>query len=345
MRHHQLGESELRVSEVCLGTMTFGQQNTPKEAHEQLDHAFARGVNFVDAAEMYPVPPRAATQGATESIVGEWLVKQPRDKVVLATKIASSGRPIDWVRGGSLSINRKNVRTAVEESLRRLRTDYIDLYQIHWPDRYVPQFGATVYEPGEERSSTPIAEQLAALAEVIREGKVRYWGLSNETAWGVAAFSSTASQLNLPRPITIQNAYNLINRHYDSALAEAGRRERVDLLAYSPLAFGFLTGKHLEGPAPNTRVSLFDGFAFRYRKPNVDEAVAAYAKIARAHGLTPTQLALAFVRGRWFVKSTIIGATQLSQLEESLASFELTLSREVLAEVDAIHARYPSPAP
>ena len=345
MTLRQLGDSELRVSEICLGTMTWGQQNTQKEAHEQLDIAFDRGVNFVDVAEMYPVPPRAETQGSTESILGEWLVKRSRDKVVVATKIAASGRPIDWVRGGSLSINRKNVRQAVSDSLRRLRTDYIDLYQIHWPDRYVPQFGATEYRPEEERNSTPIAEQLEALAEVVREGKVRYVGLSNETAWGVTQFSHVAQRLGLPKPVSIQNAYSLINRTFDSALAEATRREGVDLLVYSALGFGFLTGKHIDGPAPNTRVSLFENFAFRYRKVNVDEAVRAYAELARAHGLTPTQLALAFVKSRWFVKSTIIGATSRAQLLENLGSFELTLAPAVLAQIEAIHARYPNPAP
>jgi aryl-alcohol dehydrogenase-like predicted oxidoreductase len=345
MRFHQLGQSELRVSEICLGTMTFGQQNTTQEAHEQLDYAVERGVNFIDAAEMYPVPGRAETQGSTERYIGDWLATRPRDKVVLATKIAGPGRPIDWVRGGSLAINRKNVRTAVTDSLRRLRTDYIDLYQIHWPDRYVPQFGSTVYEPESERTSTPTAEQIEAIGELIKEGKLRYWGLSNETAWGVTEFARTATQIGQPRPITIQNAYNLINRHYDSALAEAGRRENVDLIPYSPLAFGLLTGKYLDGIPDNTRVSLFEGFANRYRKPNVNEAVAAYTKIARAHGITPAQLALAFVRSRWFVKSTIIGATRLSQLKENLDSLSVELSGGLLAELDAVHARYPSPAP
>lgn len=345
MSLRQLGASELRVSEICLGTMTWGQQNTAKEAHEQLDVALDHGINFVDAAEMYPVPARAETQGSTETILGEWLSKRPRDKVVVATKIAASGRPIDWVRGGSLAINRKNVRAAVADSLRRLRTDYIDLYQIHWPDRYVPQFGAVEYRIEEERSSTPIAEQLEAFAEVIREGKVRYIGLSNETAWGVTQFSHVAERANLPKPVSIQNAYNLINRHFEASLAEATRRENVDLLVYSALAFGFLTGKHLQGPAPNSRVSLFENFAARYRKQNVDEATRAYAELAQKHGLTPTQLALAFVKSRWFVRSTIIGATTRAQLEENIASFELSLSADVLAQIDAIHARYPNPAP
>jgi aryl-alcohol dehydrogenase (NADP+) len=325
--------------------MTWGQQNTQEEAHEQLDIAFDRGVNFVDVAEMYPVPPRKETQGSTETILGNWLVKRARDKVVVATKIAASGRPIDWVRGGALAINRKNVQAAVNDSLRRLRTDYIDLYQIHWPDRYVPQFGETEYRPEQERNSVPIAEQLAALSEVIREGKVRYIGLSNETAWGVSQFSHLAQTLGLPKPVTIQNAYSLINRTFDGALAEATRREHVDLIPYSALAFGFLTGKHLGGPAPNTRVSLFDNFAFRYRKVNVDDAVRAYSELARQNGLTPTQLALAFVKSRWFVKSTIIGATTRAQLEENLGSFERSLSPELLTQIDAIHARYPNPAP
>jgi aryl-alcohol dehydrogenase-like predicted oxidoreductase len=345
MRLHQLGDSELRVSEICLGTMTFGQQNTIEEAHEQLDLAFERGVNFLDAAEMYPVPARAETQGRTESYIGEWLAQRTRDKVVVATKIAGPGRPTNWVRGGSLAINRKNVRQAVTDSLRRLKTDYIDLYQIHWPDRYVPQFGSTVYDPASERSSTPAAEQVEAIGELIKEGKIRYWGLSNETAWGLTDFVRTAKQLGQPPPITIQNAYNLINRHYDSALAEAGRRERVDLIPYSPLGFGLLTGKYLDGVPANTRIALFDNFGARYRKPNVDEAVAAYVKTAKKHGISPTHLALAFVRSRWFVKSTIIGATRRTQLEENLSSLEVELSDEILAELDAVHARYPSPAP
>jgi aryl-alcohol dehydrogenase-like predicted oxidoreductase len=347
MRVNRLGNSELRVSEICLGTMTFGEQNTIEEAHQQLDVALDRGVNFIDAAEMYPVPGRPETQGRTESYIGEWLSKRPRDKVVVATKIAASGRPITWVRNGGLAVNRQNVRTAVSDSLRRLKTDYIDLYQIHWPDRYVPQFGATVYDPASERTSTPVAEQLSAIAEQIKEGKIRYWGLSNETPWGVLEFTRQAQQLGLPRPVTIQNAYNLINRHYDGALAEVQRREDVDLIPYSPLAFGLLTGKHETGVAAKSRLALFEsvGFAARYRKPNVDEATAAYVKLARAHGLTPTQLALAFVRSRWFVKSTIIGATTLAQLEENLATVDVTLSPEVLSEIDAIHAKYPNPAP
>ncbi|HEX5656398.1 MAG TPA: aldo/keto reductase [Polyangiales bacterium] len=343
MRFHPLANSGLNVSEVCLGTMTFGQQNTVAEAHRQLDLALARGVNFIDAAEMYPVPSRAETQGRTEQFLGEWLKRGKRERVIVATKIAGPGRPITHVRGGKLNITRQNVQAAVETSLKRLQTDYIDLYQIHWPDRYVPLFGGSTYDPTQERESTETAEQLIALSEVIKSGKVRYWGVSNETAWGVTDWVRTARALNLPPPITIQNAYNLINRHYEYALAEAGRRENVDLIPYSPLAFGYLTGKHLQGVAPSSRVALFEGFNARYTKVNVNEAVAAYANLAREHGLTPTQLALAFVKSRWFVRSTIIGATTEAQLEENLASFELELKPELLAAVDQIHARYPNP--
>jgi aryl-alcohol dehydrogenase-like predicted oxidoreductase len=345
MRFHKLGQGALEVSEICLGTMTFGQQNTIEEAHQQLDHAFERGINFIDTAEMYPVPARGETQGRTESFVGEWLTRRPRDKVVLATKIAASGRPIPWLRGGRLSVNRENVQQALNDSLRRLQTDYVDLYQIHWPDRYVPLFGGGSYDPANERVSTSTVEQLQAIGDVIEAGKVRHWGLSNETAWGVSEFVRTAREMGLPPPITIQNAYNLINRHFEHGLSEVCHREHVDLLPYSVLGFGYLTGKHVEGPAPHSRVSLFaaQGFAGRYQKQNVPEAVAAYVKLARSHGLTPGALAHAFVRSRWFVKSTIIGATTLAQLQENIDAFELSLSPELLAGIEDIHARYPNP--
>ena len=345
LRFRPLGHSELVVPDLCLGTMTFGEQNTLVEAHAQLDRALSFGINFIDAAEMYPVPPRAETQGRTEEIVGAWLGKQTRSEIIVATKTAGPGRPIDWVRGGNLWYTRDNIKKAVENSLRRLKTDYIDLYQLHWPDRYVPQFGSVAYEPEQERASTPTAEQIEALAQVIKEGKVRHWGLSNETAWGVTEFSRVAAQLGAPRPVSIQNAYSLINRHFDGPLAEATRHEGVGLLAYSALAFGLLSGKHQNGVAPGSRFARFENFGARYQKPNVNEAVAAYTALAREHGLSPAQLALAFARSRWFVASTIIGATTLEQLEENLGSLDVELSRELLARIDAIHARYPSPAP
>ncbi len=345
MKYNKLGQSELRVSEICLGTMTFGQQNTAAEAEEQLDLAVERGINFIDAAEMYPVPARAETQGRTESILGDWLSRKNRDSVVVATKIAGQGRPITWLRNGSLSVNRQNVRTAVEASLKRLKTDYIDLYQIHWPDRYAPMFGKTEYDIEQERTATPISEQLAAFADIAREGKIRYVGLSNETPWGVSAFSRAAAEEGLPQVVSIQNAYSLLNRTFDSGLAETTRRENVSLLAYSPLAFGILTGKHGSGPAPGSRLALFDSFGQRYGGVNVAAATQAYVALAEELRLSPAKLALAFVRSRWFVASTIIGATTRAQLEENLSSLDVTLDAATLSRIDGIHARYPSPAP
>lgn len=345
MQYKQLGESDLKVSEICLGTMTFGQQNTIDEAHKQLDYAVAQGVNFIDTAEMYPVPTRAATYGSTESYIGEWLKHQQRNQLIIATKIAGPGRGFKWVRDGAKAIDRDNIKQAVEDSLKRLQTDYIDLYQIHWPDRYVPIFGQTVYDPNKERKTVPIAEQLVVFADLIQAGKIRYVGLSNETPWGVSEFSHVAKQLGLPQVVSIQNAYNLLNRVFDSALAEASYRENIGLLAYSPLGFGLLSGKYLERKPENGRITLFEGFGQRYLKPNVNEAVAAYVEIAQKHQLSPARLALAFVRSRWFVTSTIIGATSLEQLKENLDSLIIVLNDEILEELDAVHSRYPNPAP
>ncbi len=345
MKYNRLGESDLHVSEITLGTMTFGQQNTIAEAHEQLDYAIAQGVNFLDAAEMYPVPPQEKTQGLTESYIGEWLARQQRDKLIVATKIAGPGRIFPWLRDGKLAIDRKNVERAVDDSLKRLKTDYIDLYQIHWPDRYVPQFGETAYDIAKERETVPISEQLAVFNDLIKAGKIRYIGVSNETPWGITKFSHVAKKLGLPKIVSIQNAYSLINRTFDLGLAEVSRKTNVGLLAYSPLAFGLLTGKYLQGDPGRTRLTLFEGFGDRYRKPNVNEAVAAYVEIARAHNIKPSALALAFVRSRWFVASTIIGATTLDQLRENLDSLSVELDTSILAEIDAIHTRYPNPAP
>lgn len=344
MQYHLLGESDLQVSEICLGTMTFGQQNTLEEAHQQLDYAIDQGINFIDTAEMYPVPPRAETYGTTERFVGEWLQRQQRDRLIVATKIAGPGRGMKWIREGAKAIDRSNVKKAIDESLKRLQTDYIDLYQIHWPDRYVPLFGQAVFNPEQDRETVPIPEQLEVFADVIRAGKIRYLGLSNETPWGVAQFSRAAQQLGLPKVVSIQNAYNLLNRVFDFALAEACYREKISLLAYSPLAFGTLSGKYLHAAASG-RITQFQGFGQRYLKPNVNEAIAAYVEIAQCHQLTPVQLALAFVRSRWFVHSTIVGATSLVQLQENLDSLKVTLTNEILAEIDAVHSRYPNPAP
>lgn len=345
MKYNVLGDSELSVSEICLGTMTFGEQNSEAEAHQQLDYAMSRGVNFLDAAEMYPVPPRAQTQGRTENFVGSWLGKQPRDKVIVATKITAPGRGFEWIRGGAKAIDQVSVEEAVNGSLQRLQTDYIDLYQIHWPDRYLPNFGQAFYDPSQERAATRIEEQLEALDSVVKSGKVRHVGLSNESPWGVMQFLGIARERNLPQAVSIQNAYNLLNRTYEPALSEVTRREGIPLIPYSPLAFGHLAGKYLNGAKPEgARLTRFPAFGQRYTKENVESASRSYAELARRHGLSPATLALAFVRSRWFVASTIIGATTLDQLKENIDSVDVALAPPVLEEIDAIHLRFPNPA-
>lgn len=345
MKYNVLGDSDLGVSEICLGTMTFGEQNTEQEAHQQLDYALSRGVNFIDAAEMYPVPPRAETQGRTERYVGSWIRKQARDKVIVATKITAPGRGFAWVRGGPKAIDRASVEAALNGSLQRLQTDYVDLYQIHWPDRYLPNFGQAFYDPESERPTIAIEQQLEALDIVVKAGKVRYIGLSNESPWGVMAFLRIARERNFPVAASIQNAYNLLNRSYEPGLSEVTRREGIPLIPYSPLAFGHLTGKYLDGARPKAaRLTLFPPFGQRYDKPNVESAAAAYAELARRNGLSPAAMALAFVRSRWFVASTIIGATNRQQLKENIDVVDLELAPPVLDEIDAIHRRYPNPA-
>jgi len=345
MEYKKLGDSDLLVSEICLGTMTYGQQNTVEEASEQLDYAVAQGVNFIDTAEMYPVPIQAETQGKTEQYIGEWLVKQQRDKLIIATKIAGPSSRITWIRSGNHKIDRVNIEQAVEDSLKRLQTDYIDLYQIHWPDRYVPLFGAPDYDPSQEQDTVPIVEQLEVFADLIKAGKIRYLGLSNETPWGVCEFSHLAKQLGLPKVVSIQNAFNLTNRVFHTHTAEACRFHNLGLLAYSPLAFGLLTGKYLKGMPENSRLALFQGFGIRYEKTNLTEAVQEYVAIANKHSISPAQMALAFVRSRWFVTSTIIGATTMEQLKENISSLEVNLDKDILAEIDAVHAKYPNPTP
>lgn len=345
MRMNRLGGSDLQVSEVCLGTMTWGEQNSEAEAHAQLDYAVSRGINFIDAAEMYPVPPRAETQGRTETFLGSWLVRQPRDRVIVATKITPPGRGFGWIREGALALTRDHVAAAVEGSLKRLRTDYIDLYQIHWPERYVPSFGKAHYDPLQERPATPIREQLEALEVQVKAGKVRFIGLSNETPWGVMEFLRLAREYGLPRVASVQNAYNLLNRAFEGPLAEVTRHEDVPLLAYSPLAFGHLSGKYLRGAQPEgARLTLYPPFGQRYEKPNVPAASAAYAELAQSAGMSPAALALAFVRSRFFVASTIIGATTQAQLAEDVDSFNMELSPEVLAAIDELHFRFTNPA-
>ena len=344
MEYRQLGTSDLQVSALALGTMTFGEQNSEAEAHAQLDLAVSHGVNFIDTAEMYPVAPRAETVYRTESYIGSWLKHQQRDKLIVASKIAGPARGFTWIRGGP-RITREHIHAAIDGSLRRLQTDYIDLYQIHWPDRYVPMFGATSYDVAQERDSTPIAEQLQALGELVREGKVRHIGLSNETPWGVSEFLRCAETLGLPKIISIQNAYHLMNRTFEAGLAEVCQHANVGLLGYSPLAFGHLSGKYLADPQVKGRVTLFQGFGQRYNKPNVPAATKEYVRIARESGLSPAQMALAFARTRWFTSSILLGATSVRQLQENLDSAEITLAAEVLEKIEAVHRVYPNPAP
>lgn len=344
MKYTQLGRSALQVSQICLGTMTFGEQNTEAQAHEQLDYAVSHGINFIDTAEMYPVPAKASSQGLTESYIGTWLSRQSRDKLIIASKVAGPNRGMEWIRGGP-QLTREQIITACDASLQRLQTDYLDLYQIHWPARHVPMFGQTYYEPSQEYTDAPsVHEQLAALADLVRAGKVRYVGVSNETPWGVAEFIKVAERENLPTIQTIQNVYNLINRNFDHGLSETCHREQISLLAYSPLAFGLLSGKYIENPQAIGRMTQFANFGVRYLKPHVPAAVAAYHELAQVHGLSSAQLALAWLYSRWYVSSTIIGATKLEQLAENIAAQEVHLSDELLQQIEAIHRRCTSPA-
>jgi aryl-alcohol dehydrogenase-like predicted oxidoreductase len=344
MKNVRLGP--LEVSEICLGTMTFGEQNSEAEAHAQLDWALAHGINFVDTAEMYPIPPRQETQGRTETIVGTWIGKnkQRRRDFVLASKIAGPGRR-DWIRNGDTHVSAKTIPWAIDDSLKRLQTDCIDLYQIHWPERYVPAFGAWQFDPAQDREAVPIAEQIEAMAKAVKAGKIRAYGLSNETAYGLCEFTRVAKENGWPVPVSVQNGYSLVNRLFDGDLAEASHRLNVPLLAYSPLAMGLLTDKSRSGTLPKDgRLGKFADFGVRYKKPRVVEAMKRYAAVADRHGLSLTALALGFVRSRFFVASTIVGATTVAQLEEQVRHLDARLSKEALADIEAVHLESPSPA-
>jgi len=345
MKRNRLAGSGLEVSELCLGTMTWGEQTPEAEAHAQLDCAVAQGVNFIDTAEMYPVPPNARTYGRTETILGAWLARQPRDRLIVASKVAGPGRSREWVRGGATALTKKNIGWAIDDTLKRLRTDYLDLYQIHWPERYVPMFGTARYDASQEKAATPIIEQIEAMDGLIRAGKIRHYGLSNETSWGVCEFTRLAKIHGLPKPVTIQNAYSLVNRTFEWDLAEACGREGVALLAYSPLAMGVLAGRYLgDARPPGARFTLFPSFGDRYQRELVTRAAEDYARVAREAGLEPAHLALAFVRSRAFVASTVVGATTVKQLEANLASRSVALAADTFAAIDAVNARYPSPS-
>ncbi len=344
MKLNRIGDSKLKVSEICLGSMTWGEQNSERDAQLQLDFALDHGINFIDTAEMYPVPPSARTYARTESYLGPWLAKQKRDQLVIASKVAGPGRR-DWVRGGRTELTRENVSEAVNASLKRLQTDYLDLYQIHWPGRNVPMFGTTRFDPTQEAPAVPILDQIETMAGLIATGKIRHYGLSNETTWGLCEFMRLARAHGLPPPISVQNGYSLVNRTFESELAEASFREKVPLLAYSPLAMGMLTGKYAGGAKPpRARLARFAEFGERYKRERVAQAAEEYRALAQGRGLSVAEMALAFVRTRWFVVSTIVGATDLAQLKQNVDSVKRELDAETLAGIDAIFQRYSSPA-
>ncbi len=348
MQYTHLGDSDVSVSKICLGSMTWGEQNTETEGHRQLDMAFEAGVNFIDTAEMYPVPSRAETYGGTESIVGNWLAARGhRDRIVIATKVV--GPAGDWmphIRNAQTRLDHANIQSAVEGSLRRLRTEYIDLYQLHWPERKTNYFGTLGYDGDDEQDpGTPLDETLRALDQCVRAGKIRLIGVSNETPWGVMRYLRLAEALRLPRMVSIQNPYSLLNRTFEVGLAEISRRENVGLLAYSPLGFGMLTGKYRRGVwPPKARLTLFKQFK-RYLSERSLTATERYAEIAQRHGLNIAQMALAYVHSRKFLTSTIIGATGLEQLAEDLDSVNLRLSDDVLRAIELVHKDNPNPAP
>ncbi|MES9940013.1 MAG: NADP(H)-dependent aldo-keto reductase [Candidatus Thiodiazotropha sp. 6PLUC2] len=346
MIYRSLGDSNLKVSALSLGTMTFGEQNSEAEAHAQLDRAIDAGINLIDTAEMYPVPPKAKTQGETERHVGNWLAQHGRrDQLVLATKVAGPADWLNYLRDGNLHLDRSNIEAALNQSLQRLQTDYIDIYQLHWPDRKTNYFGPLGYQHPEHEEATPIEETLEVLGDLKKAGKIRHIGVSNETPWGLMRYLQIAKQHNLPRVVSIQNPYSLLNRTFEIGLAEIAHRERCGLLAYSPMAFGVLSGKYLGGRMPaNARLTLFDRFT-RYTNPQAAAATEQYVQLAREHDLDPGQMALAYVTSRPFVTSTIIGATTQQQLEKNLASIDTVLNKELLDGIEKIHFQHPNPSP
>ena len=342
MKYKNLSNTELKVSLICLGTMTYGEQNTESEAHEQLDYSLAQGINFVDTAEMYAIPPKEETQGRTEEIIGTWINKRKdRDKIILATKVAGPG--MEYLRNGS-RLNKKHISKAIDESLTRLQTDYIDLYQVHWPERKSNYFGRLGYQYTDEMGVS-IEETLEGMTDLVKSGKVRYIGISNETPWGTNKYLQLAKEKKLERIVSIQNPYSLLNRIYEVGLAEISQHEDVGLLAYSPLGFGQLTGKYINQTEKNSRLGLFGDWFTRYSNNECINAVKSYSEVAKKHGLSLTHLALAFVNSQPFVTSNIIGATTMKQLKENIESVDVILSDEIIEEINQIHNSQPNPAP
>ena len=346
MQYRPLGRSNLKVSALCLGTMTWGEQNTQQEAFAQIDRARDAGVNFIDTAEMYPVPPKGDTYGATETIIGNFFAQRgERDKWILASKIAGPGNGMSYLREGRTRFTKTYINEAIDGSLKRLQTDYVDLYQLHWPDRETNFFGQLGYRHNPDDELTAFEDTLEALDGLVKAGKVRHIGLSNETPWGVSRFLHLADSRGWPRMASIQNPYNLLNRTYEVGLAEMSMREQIGLLAYSPLAFGALTGKYLNGLRPEkARLTLYERFV-RYSNPQAQKACARYVQLARDHGMDPAQMALAFVTRQPFVTSNIIGATNMDQLNRNLSSINMGLTDSVLKAISEIHQSQPNPAP
>jgi aryl-alcohol dehydrogenase-like predicted oxidoreductase len=346
MKFKKLGNTGLDVSLICLGTMNMGEQNNQDEAFEQMDYSLEKGVNFFDTAEVYAVPPKKETQGKTEEIIGNWFIKtKKRKEIILATKMVGPGP--EWIRSGGGNYNEKNISIAIDESLKRLQTDYIDLYQLHWPERNTNFFGKRDYEHNpKEGKWNDIESILKVLKKFVDQGKIRHVGLSNETPWGFSKFLEISEKLNLPRVVSVQNPYNLLNRAYDIGMSEISCRENAGLLAYSPLAIGYLSGKYRNNQMPkNSRIDLFGNFWTRYKEENAKKAIDDYFKLAKDSGLSLTQLALAFVNSRPFVTSNIIGATTMEQLKENIGSVDVDLDPKIIEQINLIHANNPNPTP
>ena len=345
MNYKKLGNTDLEVSTICLGTMTWGEQNTQDEGFEQMDYALDLGVNFWDTAEIYSVPPKQETFGSTETIIGNWFEKtKKRDKVILASKVCGPMR--GYVRGGGNQFGQKNITEALEESLKRLKTDYIDLYQLHWPERKTNFFGQLGYEHNDDSEWTKFEDILGNLKKFIDQGKIRHVGLSNETAWGLSKFLEISKNENLPRMLSVQNPYNLLNRTYEIGLAEMSIREQAGLLAYSPLACGYLSGKYRNNQMPkNSRIERNGDFWTRYQKPNMSIAVDSYFEISAKYNLDMPQMSLKFIEIQPFVTSVIIGATTMEQLKTNVESVNIDLTDEVIKEINEVQKIYPNPCP
>ena len=346
MKYKSLGNTDLKVSLICLGTMTWGEQNTQEEAFDQMDYSIDQDVNFFDTAELYAVPPKAETYTKTETMIGNWFAaRKNRDKIILATKVSGSGP--SWIRGGGNQFTPENMMTALEGSLKRLQTDYVDLYQLHWPERTTNFFSKLGYKHNESEGDwTPFETILETAQKFLDQGKIRYLGLSNETPYGLSKYLQLSESKNLPRVVSVQNPYSLVNRTYEVGLAEMSIREQAGLLAYSPLAFGMLSGKYLNNQMPEgSRLQLFGNHFPRYQGTRTQLAVEEYFKVAQKYNLSLAQMSLAFVNAQPFVTSNIIGATSMEQLKENIESINLDLSDEIMEEINIIHENNPSPAP